>query len=258
MSDRDLRGPRPIRPDELGDGDDRELRDALAAGRRLDASIDDVAIRVGEDFTARVMAAVAKEPSPGTVGFITPLKRRGLFAGFGDSVRQAWAAIGSPSIPSFARATALAYVLVVALAGVAVAGTAALGVGSALGILGPEATQTAPPPGPTQAPESVIPTPGPQTAPADTDEVSESDEPSESPGASDDHGGASGEPGDDDGGSTSGSSGSGSDDSSGSSGSGSDDSSGSGSTSSPDATSTPRPSNTPRPSGTPKPSETPH
>ena len=268
MSDRDLRGPRPIGPEELGDGDVGELRDAMAAGRRLDQSIDDVAVRVGEDFTARVMAAVAKEPSPGTVGFMLPLRRRGLLAGFGDSVRQAWSAIGSPSIPSFARATALAYVLVVALAGVALAGTAALGVGGVLGILGPEATQTAPPaPGPTRAPEESLPTPGPVTAPVETDAAGETEDPSESPDASDDHGGSSGEPGDDDGASSSGPGSSGSDDTSSPGSSGSDDNSGpgssssgsgSGSTSSPEETSTPRPSGTPKASGTPKPSETPH
>jgi hypothetical protein len=264
MSDRDLRGPRSIRPEELGDSDYRELREALAAGRRLDESIDDVAIQVDEGFTGRVMAALDREPSPGTVGFVVPIRRRGLIAGFGESLRQAWAAIGSPSIPSFARATALAYVLVVALAGVALAGTAALGVGGALGILGPEATQMAPSsPGPTREPGESFESPGQETEPAETNEAGETDGPSDSPGASDDHGGSTGEPGEDGssnsgpGSSSSGEDGSGSGSGS-EDGSGSSSGSGSGSTSTPDPTSTPRPSSTPKATGTPKPSETPH
>jgi len=248
MTDRDLRGPQALRPEELGNGDDRELRRAMDAGQALGASIDDVPVRVADDFTTRVMAAIANEPVPGRVGFMTPLRRRGLLAGFGESVRQAWAAIGSPGIPSFARATALAYVLVVAIAGVAMAGATVVGVGSAFG--GSDRTTRRPAPtgtpslttSPTEAPLS---TPGPQTAPVETGEPGESDDHS-GPDASDDHAGASGEPSDDHGGNSG----------PGSSGVDleSDDHSGSGSGSG----STPRPSDTPRPSGTPKPSETPH
>lgn len=194
MTDRDLRGRR-FDTVELGDGDWRELHDALEAGRALDASIDEVPVRVSDDFTNRVMTAVAGEAAPGSVGFLVPLRRRGLLAGFGESVRQAWAAIGARGLPSFARATALAYVLVVALAGVAVGGAATVGVGSALGVFGPTTASPTPftTPAPTQP--SALPTPGPQTAPAET-EPGESDGPSHGPEASDDHG-ASGEPGDD-------------------------------------------------------------
>lgn len=251
MTDRDLRGRR-FDAGELGDGDWRELHDALEAGRALDASIDEVPIRVSDDFTNRVMTAVAAEPAPGSVGFLVPLRRRGLLAGFGDSVRQAWAAIGARGLPSFARATALAYVLVVTLAGVSVAGAATVGVGSALGVFGPTTASPTPftTPGPTQPPA----TPGPQTAPAETEEPGESDDPSDGPEASDDHGGASGEPDDDHGGS-SGHGGEGTDDHSGpseteSDGHGSDDGS--------HDSETQRPSDTPHPTGTPKPSETPH
>lgn len=252
MNDRNLRGSRPLGPDELGDGDDRELRDALAAGRTLEVSIDDVPMRVSEDFTSRVMAAVAREPVPGGVGFMTPLRRRGMLAGFGESVRQAWAAIGSRGLPAFARATALAYVLVVAIASVAVAGVATLGVGSALGLFGPTTQTPAPTTSPAPSPDSALPTPGPQTAPVATEGPGESAEPSGEPEASDDHGGTD-EPGDDHGG-NSGPGSSGDDDEASptatNSDSDSDDHSGSGSGSSETAT--------PRPTGTPKPSETPH
>ena len=262
MSDRNSFGRRPIDADELGDGDWRELDDALKTGRALDASIDDVPVRVSSDFTSRVMAAVSREPAPGTVGFMAPLRRRGIVAGFADSVRQAWAAIGAPGLPSFARATALAYVLVVAMAGVALAGAATVGVGSALGILGPAATQTNAP-SPSRAPDASTPTVGPETAPAETDEAGGTEGPSDGPDASDDHGGSSQEPGDDHGASSGPGSTDGSDDHSGpsptsTSGSGSDDGSGSSSGSGSGETATPRPSNTPRPTGTPKPSETPH
>jgi hypothetical protein len=248
VNDRNLRGPQPIRPDELGDGDDRELRDALATGRALDASIDDVPMRVSEDFTRRVMTAVAREPVPGPVGFMTPLRRHGLLAGFGESVRQAWAAIGSAGMPSLARATALAYVLVVVIAGVALTGAATVGVGGALGLFDPTNRTPAPTATPTPSPELALPTPGPQTAPLETAEPGESEEPSDDPEASDDHGGSD-EPDDDDGGNSGpGSSGDGDDDAS-SGDSGSDDGSGSGSDSG---------TATPRPTETTKPSETPH
>lgn len=258
MTDRNL--GRPFDADELGDGDYRELRDALAAGRTLDASIDDAPVRLSEDFTRRVMAAVAKEPAPGSVGFVAPIRRRGILAGFGESVRQAWAAIGSPGRPSFARATALAYVLVVALAAVALAGAASVGVGRALGVFGPTTQTPGPTSLPTMVPESGLPAPGPQTAPTETDDAAESDGPSDGPDASDDDGGGSSAPGDDDGSSSGpGSSPSSSSDDhaepSPTSTSGSDDGSGSGSGSG--ETASPRPSSTSSSTGTPQPSATP-
>lgn len=233
--------------DELGDADGGELRAALDTGRALDGSIDDVVTRVPADFSARVMAAVANEPTPGAVGFMAPLRRRGVIAGFGASVRQAWATISAPGLPSFARATALAYVLVVAMAGVALAGAATVSVGSALGVFGPAPTST--PATRTNLPPATL---APPTGPSATDDH-DTDEPSESPEASDDHGGAdeTEAPGDDGEGGSSGPGsshgGSGGDDGgdSGSGGSGS----GSG------ATHTPRPSETPDPDETPEPSD---
>jgi hypothetical protein len=242
--DRNLRGQQPLRPDELGepgDADDRELRAAMDAGRALGSSIDDVPVRVSGDFTSRVMATIASEPVPGPVGFMTPLRRRGVLAGFVESVRQAWAAVGSAGMPSFARATALAYVLMVAIAGAALTGATAVGVGSALGVFDPARTPAptmtpAPAVTPAPTPDVPLPTPGPQTPPVETEELDESDDHS-GPDKSDDHGGS--EPSDDQGNSGPGSS----DDDS-----GSDDHSGSGSGS----------DETPRPSDTPEPSETPH
>lgn len=255
-------GRRRFDADELGDGDWRELHDGLETGRRLEGSIDDVPVRVSPGFNRRVMAAVANEPAPGSVGFMTPLRRRGMLAGFAESVRRAWSAISAPGLPAFARATALAYVLVVAVAGVALAGAATISVGGALGVFGPAPTTTH---APSDVPTPSLRTLAPPTVPTATD-GDDNAEPSETPDASAGAGGpgGTGEPGDDGGGGNSGpgSSGSGSgggDDhaSPGSSG-GSDDGSGSGSGSGSGESATPRPTDTPRPSGTPKPSETPH
>jgi hypothetical protein len=239
-------GPRRLDPTELGPGGPAELDEALTTAAWLEGSMLDVPIRPGPDFAGRVMAALADEPTPGAAGFLVPLHRRGLVAGFLASVRQAWTAASTGGRPVAMRATALAYVLAVAVGGTALAGVATVGVGSALGIIGPSTTATPPPtPAPTDIAE---PTglPSPMTAPP---EPSREPGESEGPDATDDHGGSSGPvPSDDHGGSDSsgpGSSGSDSDDHSGSS-SGSDDS----------ASATPRPTGTPRPTDTPEPTQT--
>jgi len=206
--------------DELGPTQGSELDDAMEAVRALEAVANDGAVRPSPAFTDRVMAALADAPSPAPLGFLAPLRRRGLLAGFGGSVRQAWASIGAGR-PAFARAAALAYVLVVALAGTSLAGAATFGAAGALGLLGHE---TAPPsPEPTTLP---VMTPAPTIAAPPSVEPSESPEPSETAEPSDDHGGGL-EPSDDHGGggagpsddhSGAGSGGGGSDDGSGGSG----------------------------------------
>ena len=213
-------------------------------------------------ITNRVMTALAAEPTPAPVGFLTPLRRLGLVAGFGASVRQAWASIGAPGRPTFARATALTYLLVIAIAGTSLAGAATIGLAGAIGIFGPQATQASPSTTPLQSTQ-----PGRTELPSVESEPPGSDpteEPGDTPGASDDHGGSGGpEPSDDHGGSPGPSSSSGSDDGSGGGGGGGS------ATATPDggggggsddggasATSTPKPSQTPRPTDTPRPSQT--
>lgn len=219
-------GPRNVHPDELGEAEGMELEDAMRVGNRLADAMEDVPLRPGEDFTDRVMAALAHEPTPGPAGFLVPLRRRGLVAGFRESVRQAWAAVGSGR-PILGRTAALAYVLAAVIAGVSLTGVVTLGAAGALGLLGPQATQspapttpvpTEPPATiapPSEPPPSIDPTQAPMPSPSETDE-NESEGP-------DDNGGNSGPGG---GGDDNSGPGSGSDDSSGS-GSGSDDSSGS-------------------------------
>ena len=253
--------PRDLNPSELGTTEPADLSDALATAGRLGASIEDLPLVTGPAFSDRVMAALADEPTPAPVGFLTPLRRLGLIAGFGASVRQAWASITAPDRPTFARGAALAYVLVIAIGGTSLAGAATIGLAGAIGLLGPHATQAAPSSTPFQltAPDSSARPSGESEPPAS--EASE--EPSETPGASDDRGGSGGpEPSDDRGGSPgpgSSGGGGGSDDGSGGGGAsptstpggggGSDDGGAS-------ATGSPKPSQTPRPTGTPRPSQT--
>ena len=229
----------PVGVDELGDARTDELHAAGEAASALERSLPDLPSPVSPAFTDRVMAALANEPAPSATGFLAPLRRRGMVAGFAASLRQARLAMGAGR-PPFARAAALAYVLAVAIAGTSIVGATTVGLAGALGILGP-----APSPSPTPtialpSPE-VTPPQTPSTEPSVPDPTTEATE-SEEPGSTDDHGGGSGpEPSDDHSGTSSGS-----DD-----GSGGDGSSGSGSA-------TPRPTDTPRPTGTPKPTETPH
>lgn len=235
-----MTGGRRFDPNELGTDQSDELEDALVAAASLGAAVDVPPVSPSPAFTDRVMAALVDEPAPSPVGFMVPLRRRGFLAGFSASVGQAWASLGGGGRPFLARASALAYVLAIVVAGTSLAGVATIGVAGALGMLGPTATQSAAPsPGPVTSPEQ-SPSPSIQSAPPTPIETVE---PSETPEASDDHGGGGAEPSDDHGG-NSGPGSSGDDDEHGSE---SDDSE----TETPDSSRTPRPTKTPEPSETP-------
>src|SRR5262245_31460478 len=92
---------------ELGDATDAELDAALEAVRRLEAAADSFESVTGPAFSARVMVALADDPSPAATGFLLPLRLRGFMGGFRLSVRQAWASLGAGR-PPLARAAALA------------------------------------------------------------------------------------------------------------------------------------------------------
>lgn len=194
--------PRPLDQHELGADRPDELDAALAAGSWLAAAIETPAVSPSAGFADRVMAALAGEPAPALVGFMEPVRSRGFLAGFAASVRQAWASIGEGARPPLARASALAYVLAVAIAGTSLAGVATVGVAGALGVLGPTSTQSAPPPGPLTSPDSSAPPESPRptdlvtVAPSESPEASDDED---GPGASDDHGSGP-EPSDDRGG----------------------------------------------------------
>jgi hypothetical protein len=237
-----MTGPGRFDPAELGTDRADELEDALAAASWLETTLDVPQVTPSGSFGDGVMAALAGEPTPSAVGFMAPVRRRGYVAGFAASVREAWASVGGGGRPFFARASALAYVLAVVIAGTSLVGVATIGIVGALGIVGPTSTQSAAPPSPAPSSKPDSSLPSAESAPPPT--PAETDEPSESPDASDDHGGVGADPSDDHGEtSTPRSSG--------------DDGEDSGSESSDSGSGTPHPSTTPRPSRTPNPSETP-
>jgi hypothetical protein len=225
-------GPQHIHPDELGDAQGLEMHDALRASSALSEAMEDLPTSIREDFVDGVMAALADEPTPGTAGFLVPLRRRGI-RGLGESLRQAWSSVGGGR-PIPGRSAALAYVLVVAIAGASLGGALTLGAAGALGLLGPAPTDSPEPstPDPSLPPPSVAPVTQPPSPSPNTDLPTAAPTPSptetdDEPEGSDDNGGNSGPGGGDDGDDDS--SGSGEDSGPGSSGnddSGSDDSGG--------------------------------
>jgi len=247
--------PGSFRPSELEGADgqhgDADLAGAFSMARELEASRGSETIAPSADFADRVMAAVAREPAPRPAGFLAALRSRPGLAGLTFSVREAWAVVGGgPGRPMRARGLALAYVLVVLIAGTSLTGLAAYGAAGALGFLGDDASPT-PTVQETVAPSTPSPdalptpalTPSPTPpGPTESSEPSGSPEPDESaePGESDDHGGGS-----------PGASGEASPDPS-------DDGESSPEPSQDDDDASSEPSDTPRPSDTPKPSQTPN
>ena len=153
-------GPRNVHSDELGEAEGMDVQDALRVGNRLIEAMDEVPMPTGEEFVDNVMTTLADEPTPGTTGFLVPLRRRGILGGFRQSFRQAWASLGAGR-PIVGRSAALAYVLAVAVAGISLTGAAALGTAGALGVFNARPTESpAPPtPAPTVAPPTVAPSP---------------------------------------------------------------------------------------------------
>ncbi|MEO8273828.1 MAG: hypothetical protein ABI620_07160, partial [Chloroflexota bacterium] len=189
-----MSGPRRFEAGELGSERQDELDDALFAAKWLDEAASVPPATPSSAFGDRVMAAIAEEPTPSPTGFLAPLRRRGFLSGFGASVRQAWASVGAGR-PALVRASAMAYVLVVVVAGASLVGVGTLGVAGALGVFRPAPTPSPlETPGPTIAPvQTSLPEASPEPpGESAVPEPSESDEPSESPEGSDDHGGDSG------------------------------------------------------------------
>jgi uncharacterized membrane protein YgcG len=221
-------GPRNLHPDELGEAEGMDIQDAVRVGNRLVEAMDEVPMPAGESFVDNVMASLADEPTPGSTGFLVPLRRRGILGGFRESFGQAWASVGAGR-PIVGRSAALAYVLAVVVAGVSLTGAVALGTAGALGVFNaaPTDSPTPLPPAPTAVPPTVAPSPsenaseptvGPTPSPSETDdETDETDDPNDNsgPGGVGDDDTGSGGDGD--------SSGPGGNSGPGSSGSGSDD-----------------------------------
>ncbi|MEO5919186.1 MAG: hypothetical protein ABIQ17_06470 [Candidatus Limnocylindrales bacterium] len=246
--------PGSFRPDELVGADvdfeDAEVARVAAAAEVIERSTPSDSLQPTVDFTGRVMAALASEPTPRRAGWLRGAAERLGLGRLVASVGGAWAIfVDASGRPAGVRAAALTYVLVVLLAAASLTGVAALGVGGALQFLSRDASPT-----PSLLVEPTTPPDlGPVVEPSFSPSPSESVEPDASGGPDD-----SLEPGETGpstapGGSTTGSTASpgasaeGSDDHGGASPSPSDDHGGSGS-----------PSGLPEPSKTPRPSETPH
>jgi hypothetical protein len=175
-----VRGGR-FEPEELQGSDstpvsDLEVAAALSTARDLERAAAADAVQPSPDFTKRVMAAIEREPRPAAGGAFV-LRATSRVVRFATSLREAWAlAVGGSGRPIGARATALAYVLVVAIAAASITGVAAVGAAGALGLLGP--ARTSPPPTEPRPTPRSTPEPSPSTAPA------ASPDPSASPTAS--------------------------------------------------------------------------
>ena len=172
-------------PAEIRGGATRASEDELAVELRVARDLEAVAasadaIHPSAEFAAAVMSAVGREPAPHGAGLLTSLRAHPGLVGLLESVRDAWALALSGGRPFAARATALAYVLAIAVLGASLTGAAAFGAAGALGFFAPHGPTTGPVVSPSESPEpTVLPEPSPEPS------SEPSTEPSESPGASD-------------------------------------------------------------------------
>jgi hypothetical protein len=190
-------GPRPFSGRELDDVAG-VMPDELAAetriARELEVIVDRAAAAPSAGFADRVMDAVGREPVPAPTSAAGRALRRGSFAAFLASLRDAWRVATRSGFPVAVRAQALALVLVVAV----LAAGSGLATAGAIGLLG----GTTPSPRPsietrTSAPEPSVATPEPTdfaappiTEPSDSAVPSETpdDEAGEPPGTEDPEG----------------------------------------------------------------------
>ncbi|MFL5679859.1 MAG: hypothetical protein ACJ77B_04595 [Chloroflexota bacterium] len=208
-------GRAPFGPDELPleSGDAANLATSLRIGRELDGFAADTSIEPSADFTTRVMAAVAQEPTPRPVAAASRAVAAGRPLGFLAALRDSWRVATTGGRPALIRAQALAFVLVAFLT---VGGVAGFAGAAALRLLDPD---DVPPPAPIVAPTptppvSPTPTPTPTSTPTSSPTktahptvrptptpprrtptptpTGTDDHGGGGPGATDDHGGGSG------------------------------------------------------------------
>lgn len=241
--------PGAFRPEELRDHaaglGEAELIEILPAVRDLESISRSSAGRPSDEFTDRVMAAIAAEPAPRMAGVFARLRAHPGPAAFVASVRESWAMATRPGRAFGTRAAALAYVLAIVVVGASVGGGAAIGAAGFIDGLTPDGSPA--PSLPVDA--SLAPSSDPSLGPDHTMPPGGSEEPGESEAPGD-----SAEPGSSDGSSPEPSSSS--DDSPEPSGS-PDSTQTADPSDSPQPSDSPDPSDTPRPSDTPKPSDTP-
>jgi hypothetical protein len=197
--------PSELRTPGVSEPSVAELADALGAARDLEALAASDGIRPTDGFEDRVMAAIALEPAPravvsgGTANHATGL------AAFLFSVRNAWRVGTTSGRPFAVRAQALAFVLIVGLATVSLAGVGAIAVAGLFD--GNNAPQPTVVPAPTVVPtpdQQATPSPTPSVEPSETAEPTDTPDPGETarptrtprpgqtPEPTDDHGGDGG------------------------------------------------------------------
>ena len=133
---------------------------AEAMGRELEVLASHSNLGPTDDFTDRVMASIAAEPSPQPVAaFGTAIRTGRLWVAFA-AIGDAWRVAFGSSRPAALRMQALALVLVVAVVGVGVGSAAVTGAGALLGPSRTPEPSLLPSPSPSPIP-STSPTPSP-------------------------------------------------------------------------------------------------
>ena len=177
---------RPFGPDDLPEADAgigcgepaSDVARALATGRELDSFASRDTTVPSTDFSDRVMAAIAAEPTPRPVAAAGRALGQGRVVALLASFRDLWRVAFSGGRPFAVRAQALAFVAVVVIAFGSLGGAAVVG---ALGLL---SEAPGPTPSDSVAP-SVAPTPSPspsvEPSPSPTSSADPSASPSESP-----------------------------------------------------------------------------
>lgn len=163
----------PFGPDELPpDESAADLALSLRVGRELDSLAAEPFAAPGDDFTRRVMAAVAAEPVPQPAIVAGRALRAGRAGALALSFRDAWRVAVSSGRPFAVRAQALALVVVAVVALTSVASLGGLAAAGAVGLLDgdpqvPVELAPSPSPSPTMTPSpSPSPTPTPSPSPS--------------------------------------------------------------------------------------------
>jgi uncharacterized membrane protein YgcG len=163
-----------------------EERIVLDMTRELELMTSATPVLPGEDFSDRIMAAIQDEPLPQPVRAFGLALVAGRLRAAAAAVADSWRVATSGFAPAAVRAQALALVVVVVVAGVALAGGATVGAINLLTPNGPVAPSPSPSPSPSVAP-SPSPSPSPSDAPSPTTSPAPTD--TAQPTGTDDHGG---------------------------------------------------------------------
>ena len=171
-------GPGELPPSEPG-GD---LATSLATGRELEALAAERMADPGEEFTDRVMAAIATEPVPQPAHVAGRALRVGAPLALLGAFRDAWRVTFGQGYPARARAQGLALVLIAAVGVGALTTAGGAAVAGALGVLDGDR-----PPAPPTIEPSPLSTPSPlqspSVSPSPTVSPTPSTDPTRSPAA---------------------------------------------------------------------------